>query len=88
MRHWGRLAAGVSALLLAGGIAVGATAASAGTSASAAAAAPGAGGKVIGYYTEWGVYARNYHVKNVQTSGSAGKLTHINYAFGNVTGGQ
>ncbi len=88
MRHWGRLAAGVSALLLAGGIAVGATAASAGTSASAAAAAPGAGGKVIGYYTEWGVYARNYHVKNVQTSGSASKLTHINYAFGNVTEGK
>src|SRR3989440_3223806 len=88
MRHWGRLAAGVTALLLAGGIAVGATAASAGTSASAAAAAPGAGGKVIGYYTEWGVYARNYHVKNVQTSGSASKLTHINYAFGNVTEGK
>src|SRR2546421_616666 len=88
MRHWGRLAAGVSALLLAGGIAVGATAASAGTSASAGAAAPGAGGKVIGYYPEWGVYARNYHVKNVQTSGSASKLTHINYAFGNVTEGK
>jgi chitinase len=78
----------VSALLVAGGIAVGATSASAGTSAPAAAAAPGAGGKVIGYYTEWGVYARNYHVKNVQTSGSASKLTHINYAFGNVTGGK
>jgi chitinase len=49
--------------------------------------APG-GAKVIGYYTEWGVYARNYHVKNVQTSGSASKLTHINYAFGNVVGGR
>jgi chitinase len=35
-----------------------------------------------------GVYARNYHVKNIQTSGSAGKLTHINYAFGNVVNGQ
>ena len=44
-------------------------------------------GKVVGYFTEWGVYGRNYHVKNVETSGSAAKLTHINYAFGNVTNG-
>lgn len=42
----------------------------------------------LGYFTNWGVYQRNYHVKNLVTSGSAGKLTHINYAFGNVTGGQ
>lgn len=49
---------------------------------------PGAGDKVIGYFAEWGVYQRNYHVKNIQTSGSADKLTHINYAFGNVTGGR
>ncbi|HET6358009.1 glycoside hydrolase family 18 protein [Streptomyces sp.] len=64
--------------------------ASAGESAPAAkaAAAPKAGSKVIGYFTEWGVYDRNYHVKNIQTSGSANKLTHINYAFGNVSGGK
>ncbi|MGW2309801.1 glycosyl hydrolase family 18 protein [Actinomadura luteofluorescens] len=50
---------------------------------------PGGGGdKVVGYFTNWGVYQRNYHVKNVETSGSAAKLTHINYAFGNVTGGR
>jgi chitinase len=49
-------------------------------------AAPG--GKVLGYFAQWGVYARNYHVKNIHTSGSASKLTHINYAFGNVQGGQ
>ncbi|WP_433226801.1 glycosyl hydrolase family 18 protein [Actinomadura formosensis] len=49
---------------------------------------PGSGGKVIGYFAEWGVYQRNYHVKNIETSGSAGKLTHINYSFGNVTGGK
>ncbi len=48
----------------------------------------GGGNKVVGYFTEWGVYGRNYHVKNVETSGSASKLTHINYAFGNVTNGQ
>ncbi|MGO1056050.1 glycoside hydrolase family 18 protein [Crossiella sp. CA198] len=50
-----------------------------------AAAAPN---KVIGYFAQWGTYARNYHVKNIVTSGSASKLTHINYAFGNVTNGQ
>ncbi|WP_245642110.1 glycosyl hydrolase family 18 protein [Nonomuraea candida] len=47
-----------------------------------------AGNKVIGYFVQWGVYARNYHVKNIDTSGSAAKLTHINYAFGNVVNGQ
>ncbi|MEU8827853.1 glycoside hydrolase family 18 protein [Streptomyces sp. NPDC048636] len=47
-----------------------------------------AGNKVVGYFTEWGIYQRNYHVKNIETSGSASKLTHINYAFGNVTGGK
>jgi chitinase len=46
-----------------------------------------AGDKVVGYFTEWGVYGRKYHVKNIDTSGSAAKLTHINYAFGNVQGG-
>ncbi|MFK0120925.1 glycosyl hydrolase family 18 protein [Streptomyces sp. NPDC090994] len=46
-------------------------------------------GKVnLGYFTEWGVYGRNYHVKNLVTSGSAEKITHINYAFGNVKNGQ
>jgi chitinase len=47
-----------------------------------------AGKAVVGYFAEWGVYGRNYHVKNLVTSGSASKLTHILYAFGNTTGGQ
>ncbi|MBL1096632.1 glycoside hydrolase family 18 protein [Streptomyces coffeae] len=65
-----------------------------GTSSAPAARAAGktagkaAGNKVVGYFTEWGIYQRNYHVKNIETSGSAAKLTHINYAFGNVTGGK
>jgi chitinase len=42
----------------------------------------------LGYFTEWGIYGRNYQVKNLVTSGSAAKITHINYAFGNVTNGQ
>jgi chitinase len=44
--------------------------------------------KVVGYFAEWGVYGRNYHVKNIETSGSAAKLTHILYAFGNPANGQ
>ncbi|OEJ35883.1 chitinase [Streptomyces subrutilus] len=50
---------------------------------------PDPAGKVkLGYFTNWGVYGRNYHVKNLVTSGSASKITHINYAFGNVQNGQ
>ncbi|PZG06562.1 chitinase, partial [Micromonospora craterilacus] len=44
--------------------------------------------KVVGYFVQWGVYQRNYHVRNIHTSGSAAKLTHILYAFGNTTGGR
>ncbi|MFD3587448.1 glycoside hydrolase family 18 protein [Streptomyces sp. NPDC058683] len=67
--------------------------AGAGTASAAAPSAPSApqvkaGSKVVGYFTEWGTYDRKYLVKNVETSGSAAKLTHINYAFGNVTGGK
>ncbi|MEV7677301.1 glycoside hydrolase family 18 protein [Streptomyces sp. NPDC088341] len=65
----------------------GAGSASAGET-TVSAAPTAAGDKVVGYFTNWGVYDRNYHVKNIETSGSAGKLTHINYAFGNVTGGK
>ncbi|MEU2372792.1 glycoside hydrolase family 18 protein [Streptomyces pseudogriseolus] len=67
--------------LLAG---TGASTATAATSAQEAAA----GSKVVGYFTEWGTYDRKYYVKNIETSGSADRLTHINYAFGNVTGGK
>ncbi|MEU2567849.1 glycoside hydrolase family 18 protein [Streptomyces althioticus] len=67
--------------LLAG---TGASTATAATSAQEAAA----GSKVVGYFTEWGTYDRQYYVRNIETSGSADRLTHINYAFGNVTGGK
>ncbi|MER7171777.1 glycoside hydrolase family 18 chitinase [Streptomyces mesophilus] len=50
---------------------------------------PEPGDKVkLGYFVEWGVYGRNYHVKNLVSSGSAAKITHINYAFANVKNGQ
>ncbi|RAJ60454.1 chitinase [Streptomyces sp. Amel2xB2] len=47
-----------------------------------------ADGKLVGYFAEWDVYQRDYHVKNIDTSGSADRLTHVNYAFGNVQGGK
>jgi chitinase len=49
---------------------------------------PPAGRKLVGYFAQWGVYQRQYFVKNIHTSGSAAKMTHILYAFGNVTNGQ
>ncbi|MET7275181.1 glycoside hydrolase family 18 protein [Streptomyces flaveolus] len=77
---------------LGAGLLAGAGAATATGTATAAPAAPtaqaAAGSKVVGYFTEWGTYDRKYYVKNIETSGSGAKLTHINYAFGNVTGGK
>lgn len=43
--------------------------------------------KRVAYFIQWGVYGRNYHVKDMDTSGAAAKLTHINYAFGFVNAG-
>jgi len=42
------------------------------------------GGEVVGYFTSWGIYGRQYRVKDVATSGSAERLTAVNYAFGNA----
>ncbi|MAG56882.1 MAG: hypothetical protein CMJ83_11365 [Planctomycetes bacterium] len=36
--------------------------------------------RVVGYFTAWSVYGRNYHVPDVP----ADRLTHINYAFANI----
>ncbi|PFG34292.1 glycosyl hydrolase family 18 protein [Sanguibacter antarcticus] len=44
--------------------------------------------RVVGYFTNWGVYGRDYQVKNIETSGSADELTHVLYAFGNVQNGE
>lgn len=38
----------------------------------------------IGYFTQWSIYARGYSVKQLDTSGSAGRLTTLNYAFANI----
>jgi chitinase len=58
------------------------------TSASGGGGGGGGGTRLMGYFTDWGVYARNYQPKNIETSGSASKLNVINFAFGNVTNGQ
>lgn len=46
-----------------------------------------AGQRVVGYFTDWGVYGRNFQVRNVEASGAAAGLTHLVYAFGKVTDG-
>jgi chitinase len=38
----------------------------------------------VGYFTQWGIYGRSFFVKNLDTSGAAARLTHLNYAFGDV----
>ncbi|NJP31861.1 glycosyl hydrolase family 18 protein [Micromonospora thermarum] len=38
----------------------------------------------VGYFVQWGIYGRQYFVKNLDTTGAAAKLTHINYAFTNL----
>ncbi|WP_307803828.1 glycosyl hydrolase family 18 protein [Micromonospora echinofusca] len=38
----------------------------------------------VGYFVQWGIYGRQYFVKNLDTSGAAAKLTHINYSFANL----
>ena len=39
----------------------------------------------VGYFTQWGIYGRDFQLADVQQSGAAAKLTHLNYAFGPVT---
>lgn len=48
--------------------------------------------KVIAYFPQWGLYGGyvfgGYFVKNLITTGSATRLTHLNYAFANVVDNQ
>nr|WP_285761995.1 glycosyl hydrolase family 18 protein [Nocardiopsis ansamitocini] len=46
---------------------------------------PSAGDRRVGYFTQWGIYDRGYLVNNMDDSGTAEKLTHINYAFANIS---
>jgi chitinase len=51
-----------------------------------------AASRVVGYFPQWGLYGGyvfgGYFVKNVITTGSATRLTHLNYAFANVVNSQ
>jgi chitinase len=38
--------------------------------------------RVVGYYTQWSGYDRNFLVNDLVKNGTAAKLTHLNYAFG------
>ncbi len=49
---------------------------------------PGGKKNVVGYFAQWGIYGRNYRMQHVDTSGTAAKLTVMNYAFGNVVNGK
>jgi chitinase len=43
-------------------------------------------GKIMGgYFEEWSIYGANYNIANPQENGVAGRLTHLMYAFANVT---
>lgn len=41
--------------------------------------------RIVGYFTAWSIYGRNYNLHNVDVNGQASKLTTINYAFSNVS---
>ncbi len=41
--------------------------------------------RIVGYFTQWGIYGRNFRLNDVDDSGQAARLTHLNYAFGNVS---
>src|SRR5215831_216710 len=70
--------------LLAGAL-LATSAGSPGAAAAAESDGHGAGPQKVAYFIQWGIYARQYFVKNVAESGQAAGLTTINYAFGGVS---
>jgi GH18 family chitinase len=43
-------------------------------------------GKIFGgYFEEWGINYAGYNIADLQKNGVADELTHLIYAFGNVT---
>ena len=42
--------------------------------------------KILGaYFEEWSIYYAGYNIANLQQNGVANKLSHLVYAFANVT---
>ncbi|WP_424862363.1 hypothetical protein [Streptomyces sp. MMS24-I29] len=38
----------------------------------------------VGYFVQWGIYGRQYFVKNLHDSGAADRLDIINYSFAKI----
>jgi len=56
------------------------------TGAVSAFAEPPAKAKMLaGYFEEWSIYYANYNIANLESNGSAAKLSHLVYAFGDVS---
>ncbi len=87
--RWRTTAAYSAALALtATGLATSAVAQPADSNAAAptdrAAPAAESGYRSVGYFTQWGIYGRDFMVNDLDASGAAQDLTHINYAFANI----
>jgi chitinase len=39
---------------------------------------------IVGYYAAWGIYDRQFFIKNLKENGAAERLTHLQYAFANI----
>ncbi len=47
---------------------------------------PDSHGKILaGFFEEWSIYYSGYNLANLESNGSAAKLSHLIYAFGNVS---
>jgi chitinase len=44
----------------------------------------GSAKRVVGYFTQWGIYNQGYTAKTLDTRGTAAQLDQLIYAFGNV----
>jgi chitinase len=84
MRRFGRrpLTAALAGLVAVAITFPGGTATAASSTAGPAFARPAL--RQVGYFIQWGIYGRAFFVKNLDTSGAAARLTHVNYAFANV----
>ena len=70
--RWSKTVAVIGSLLLASTV-------------SSSAQSP-SGGKILGgYFEEWSIYYAGYNIANLQQNGTADKLTHLMYAFANVS---